>query len=234
MRGVMALTAGLVNQKTVPYSTEMNSIDPTSCPSRREARREARRDAILDVAAQSFLEHGYAGTTMSGIAATLGGSKGTLWSYFASKEVLFAAVIERETAAFRAQLSLILNPRDGLEPALRRFCVEFLRKVTSPEAIALHRLVAGETNRFPEIGRIFYERAPRQTQLLLAGFMREAMENGLLRRDDPLVAARHLTGLCMYGMQQQLLMGVANAPAAEAIDSEVDHAVAAFMRAYAG
>lgn len=229
MRGVMATAAGLVNRKTVLYGTAMNAI----APSRREARRQARRDAILDVAAQSFLEHGYAGTTMSGIAATLGGSKGTLWSYFASKEVLFAAVIERVTDAFRMQLSLILNPRDGLEPALRRFCVEFLRKVTSPEAIALYRLVVGETSRFPEIGRIFYERAPRQTQQLLAGFLGQAMENGLLRRDDPLAAARHLTGLCMYGMHQQLVMGVAETSAADTIDSEVDHAMTAFMRAYA-
>ena len=36
--------------------------------SRRDARRRDRRDAILEVAQQSFLEHGYAATTMSAIA----------------------------------------------------------------------------------------------------------------------------------------------------------------------
>ena len=45
--------------------------------SRREARRLTRREAILDVAQASFMEYGYAGTTMSAIAAMLGGSKGT-------------------------------------------------------------------------------------------------------------------------------------------------------------
>jgi AcrR family transcriptional regulator len=204
-----------------------------SCPSRREARREARRETILDVAARSFLEHGYAGTTMSGIAAALGGSKGTLWSYFPSKEVLFAAVIDQVTQAFRAQLSLILNPRDGVETALRRFCLEFLRKVASPEAIALHRLVVGEANRFPEMGRIFYERAHRQTQKLLADFLGEAMERGELRRDDPLIAARQLTGLCMYGCHQQLLMAVIDSVSAEAIEGDVERAMTAFMHAYA-
>jgi AcrR family transcriptional regulator len=203
------------------------------CPSRREARREARRETILDVAARSFLEHGYAGTTMSGIAAALGGSKGTLWSYFPSKEVLFAAVIDRVTDAFRAQLSLILNPRDGVETALRRFSLEFLRKVTSPEAIALHRLVVGEVSRFPEIGPIFYERAPRQTQQLLAGFLGEAMDTGQLRRDDPLIAARQLTGLCMFGCHQQLLMAVIDHVSAEAIAADVARAMKAFMLAYA-
>lgn len=203
------------------------------CPSRREANRQSRRETILDVAAQSFLEHGYAGTTMSAIAATLGGSKGTLWSYFASKEVLFAAVIDRVTEAFRAQLSLILNPRDGIEPALQRFCIEFLRKVTSPAAIALHRLVVGETNRFPEIGRIFYERATRLTQELLAAFLSEAMDGGLLRRDDPLTAARQLNALCISGGHQQMLMGMIENLTPAAIEAEVDRAMKTFMRAYA-
>jgi AcrR family transcriptional regulator len=210
----------------------MNETPPLY-PSRREARRQSRREAILDVAAQSFLEHGYAGTTMSAIAATLGGSKGTLWSYFASKDVLFAAVIDRVTEVFRAQLSLILNPRDGVEPALRRFCIEFLRKVTSPEAIALHRLVVGETNRFPEIGRIFYERAPRLTQELLAGFLGQAMENGLLRQDDPLIAARQLNALCMASGHQQMLMGIVESLSPASVEAEVDRAMNAFMRAYA-
>jgi AcrR family transcriptional regulator len=201
--------------------------------SRREARREARRDAILDVAAPYFLEHGYAGTTMSGIAAALGGSKGTLWSYFPSKEVLFAAVIDRVTTEFRAQLSLILNPRDGVENALRRFCIEFLRKVTSPEAIALHRLVVGEAHRFPEMGEIFYERAPRQTQRLLATFLAEAMAASQLRRDDPLIAARQLIALCMVGCHQQMLMGVIDEVSVAAVEAEVDHAMGTFLRAFA-
>lgn len=229
----MSAEPPLVNQKTILYRTVMRQSALPPYGSRREARRTARRDAILDVAAQSFLDHGYAATTMSAIAATLGGSKGTLWSYFASKDVLFAAVIDRVTEAFRAQLSPILHPRDGIERALRRFCEEFLRKVTSPEAIALHRLVIGETKRFPELGRIFYERAPRQIQRLLGDFLEQAMETGELRRDDPLVAARQLTGLCLYGGHQQLLMGVIDEFPPEAVAAEVDRAMNAFLRAYA-
>jgi hypothetical protein len=70
----------LVNQKSVLYGTDMQ-IPSLTCPSRREARRLSRREAILEVAERSFLEQGYAATTMSAIAAELGGSKGTLWSY---------------------------------------------------------------------------------------------------------------------------------------------------------
>lgn len=207
--------------------------DPAKPASRREARRHSRRETILEVAAQSFLEHGYHGTTMSAIAGTLGGSKGTLWSYFPSKDVLFAAVIDQATAAFREQLSLILNPHDEVGTALHRFCGEFVRKISSPEAIALHRLVMGEANRFPEVGRIFHERAPRQTRLLLSAYLSDAMERGQLRRDDPLRAARVLVGLCMCGSHSDRLMGLPEAESEDAMAIDAEQAAKIFLRAYA-
>jgi TetR/AcrR family transcriptional regulator, mexJK operon transcriptional repressor len=228
----MGLARRLVNEKTVLYGTTMANAHP-SCPSRRQVRREARRDAILDVAAESFLEHGYAGTTMSAIAANLGGSKGTLWSYFSSKDILFAAVIDRTTEAFRAELSLILQPRDGIQPALRRFCVEYLRKLTSAKGIALNRLVYAETGRFPEVGRIFYDRAPRPTQDMLARFLAQAMDAGHLRRGDSVIAARQLVALCVAASHQQLLAGVIDSLPPDKIEAEVDCAMTTFMRAYA-
>jgi AcrR family transcriptional regulator len=206
---------------------------PAQTCTRREARRQSRREAILEVAAQSFLESGYAGTTMSAIATRLGGSKGTLWSYFGSKELLFAAVIDNATEVFRAQLSLILNPHDEVEIALRRFCEEFLRKVTSPQAIRLHQLVVGEASRFPEIGRIFHNRAPRMTHALLAEYLDGAMTRGLLHREDPLRSAQQLIALCMAGSHQPLLLRIVDEADAQTIRDDVDCAMRTFMAAYA-
>src|SRR5471030_3424689 len=69
------------------------------------SRSDAKRRAILDVASEVFLAQGYAATSMSEIAARLGGSKGTLYNYFRSKEELFGAFITdtcqgRATAIF--------------------------------------------------------------------------------------------------------------------------------------
>jgi TetR/AcrR family transcriptional repressor of mexJK operon len=71
---------------------------------RREARKLDRRKAIVDAARRAFLDDGYAATSMSGLLKTLGGSKATLWSYFRSKEELFAAVVADVTAEFRKEL----------------------------------------------------------------------------------------------------------------------------------
>src|SRR5471030_1490574 len=57
------------------------------------SRSDARRRAILDVASEVFLAQGFAATSMSEIAVRLGGSKGTLYNYFRSKEELFAAIM---------------------------------------------------------------------------------------------------------------------------------------------
>lgn len=207
------------------------------CPplplSRREARRRDRRDAILTVAARSFLKKGYAATTMSGIAATLGGSKGTLWSYFPSKEELFAATLDHATATYRQGLARILDPTGDLHTTLRHFAINLLEKVTSPEAIALHRLVMSEAGRFPEMGAIFFEHAPRHTRLAIAAFLSGAMQRGLLRDADPELAARTLMILIMSGCHQQLMLGLISSASPGQIETDASFALDSFLRIYA-
>ncbi len=169
---------------------------------------------------------------MSGIAVRLGGSKGTLWSYFPSKEALFTAVVDRATEEFRRQLTVILNPDDELEVALTRFCEQFLAKVTSDEAIALNRLVVGETSRFPELGHIFYERGPRLTHLVLADYIAGVQSGGRLLGIEPLRAAQQLTWLCMSRHYQMLLTGFIPSISPTEIAEDIEAAMVTFMRAY--
>src|SRR3546814_15841215 len=60
---------------------------------RRHDKRGERRSAIVAIAQQAFSEQGFGGTSMSAIAARMGGSKATLWAYFPSKKDLFAAAL---------------------------------------------------------------------------------------------------------------------------------------------
>ena len=186
---------------------------------------------MVAVASRYFLDHGYAGTTMSAIAAAIGGSKATLWKYFPSKETLFAACIDLRTSEFRAQLSTLLGTHGPLEQTLKRFCVGFLNMVTSPDAIALHRLVVAEAGRFPEMGGIFYSRAPRMTQAMLGDFLARSMAAERLPGGDPLVAARQLLALCMAGTHQQMLLGQADCASAEALAADAEMAISTFLRA---
>jgi AcrR family transcriptional regulator len=199
-------------------------------PSRREARKHDRRQAILEAARASFLEKGYDGTSMSGLLATLGGSKATLWSYFRSKEELFAAMLEHATAEHRASLLACIEPTGDLVESLALFCRRFLEKLSSPDSLALWRLVAAESGRNPEIGRIFYERAPRRIEEGLTAFIAKHIEMGELRDEDPLRAARVLMSLCA-GRQHRMLWGIASADP-DAIEADAEVVVDTFLRAF--
>src|ERR1700756_1143782 len=174
---------------------------------KRERRRLERRRAILAVATQSFLENGYDGTTMSGISARLGGSKGTLWNHFSSKEELFAAFLDEATATFRQELVTVLDPSRELRPALITFIQQFMEKISLPESIKLYRLIAGESGRPPEVGRMFYERAPGAVEAILGRFLGDHMKAGRLQTADPTRAARVLIALSVGNGHQQMLIG---------------------------
>lgn len=199
---------------------------------RRDQNRESRRAAIVSAARDAFLEQGYAATSMSTIATHLGGSKGTLWAYFPSKEDLFAAVLDDVTASFRQNLDDALRPGRDCHTTLLDFAERFLLKILNPDNIRLHRLIVGEGGRFPEIGRLFYARGPQIVLERLSDYIRGRMEAGDLRSDDPLNAAMALIQLAQT--QHSLrLWGVAEIPEIEDVRAHATEMVALFNRAYA-
>nr|WP_295672110.1 TetR/AcrR family transcriptional regulator [Sphingomonas sp.] len=186
----------------------------------------------MSAARDAFLEQGYAATSMSTIATHLGGSKGTLWAYFPSKEDLFAAVLDDVTASFRRNLDDALRPGRDCHTTLVDFAERFLLKILNPDNMRLHRLIVGEGGRFPEIGRLFYARGPQIVLERLSDYIRGRMEAGDLRSDDPLKAA--ITLIQLTQTQHSLrLWGVAEIPETEDVRAHATEMVALFNRAYA-
>jgi TetR/AcrR family transcriptional regulator, mexJK operon transcriptional repressor len=203
----------------------------TPAPSRREQNKAERRAAIVQLALRSFLAHGYEATSMSAIAKEMGGSKGTLWSYFSSKEELLGAVIDTASAAFQSFMGAILDTRKDIRVVLTRFCETFLERISRPEAIALQRLIVSQADRFPEIGRVFHDHAPAINHATLSDFIKRQMVAGVLRADDPNEAARMLLDLCTAGYHDRVLYGVEGA--SKAVEKrEAARVVKQFLRCY--
>src|SRR5574337_904895 len=78
------------------------------------------RDEITRVAAVCFGEMGYRATTLETIAARVGISKVTLYTYVSSKEELLWRVFERTIAAFRTGLRQITDQALPSDEKLRR------------------------------------------------------------------------------------------------------------------
>ena len=96
---------------------------------------------------------------MSEIAARLGGSKGTLYNYFRSKEELFEAIITDfcqgpAMAIFDAMPPIDASP--DIRATLVRVAGGLLAFLLGEPMLKLHRLVVAEAGRFPELGRMFY------------------------------------------------------------------------------
>lgn len=195
----------------------MSNDETSRTLGKRQVRKQDRRQAIVDVARRSFLEDGYAATSMSGLLAELGGSKATLWSYFRSKEELFAAVIEDVTLAFRQELESELSAAADLETTLFSFCRSFLNKTAQPASVAAWRLIVGESGRFPELGRIFYETAAMRVERTLAVYLAEQIAAGRLCDAGADRMAQVLLGFCTT-QHNRRLWGIPPASPGEAAD----------------
>ncbi len=102
-----------------------------------------------------------------------------------------------------------------------------------PRLMQLRRLVIAEAGRFPELGRAFYERGPGPTMEALAVAFERLAKRGVLRLEDPLLAAAHFNWLIMSApVNQAMLLGQDQIPAAAELDRFADAGVRAFLAAY--
>jgi TetR/AcrR family transcriptional repressor of mexJK operon len=192
---------------------------------------------IREAATTLFLRSGYLGTSMEEIATLAGVSKQTVYTHFADKEQLFSdlvlGVATDRVGEFLEQVAA-LQETDDLEGDLSRLARGYLTQVMRPEVLQLRRLVIGESGRFPELARTYYERAPQRTVQMLAACFGRLNERRLLRVDDPALAASHFAFLVLGApLDRAMFCGSGEMRAVE-LDQHADAAVRAFLAAYAG
>ena len=212
-------------------------LDTTPQDSGRQesARSDARRRAIIAVAREVFLTRGYAATSMSEIAAKLGGSKGTLYNYFRSKEELFEAfmldVCQGTAAEVFGRLPPLGESKD-IRASLIDIGASLLGFLLRDDMVALHRLVVAETGRFPEIGRMFYEAGPKVGEVRFTDFLNQAIAAGHVRAVDPKMMGQRLKDLVLSDVYLRRLWGVLDALPPAALRAHVAESVDIFLCAF--
>jgi TetR/AcrR family transcriptional regulator, mexJK operon transcriptional repressor len=211
--------------------------NPITTPEGEDERRSTRkRRAILDAATSVFLRNGYLGTSMDEIAALAGVSKQTVYKHFADKERLFSEIVTAtvdEIADPNYDEVLSLSDTGDVERDLRDFARRQLSAVMEPRLLQLRRLVIGEAGRFPQLGRLFYERGPGRTIDALATMFERLAARGALELDDPRLAAAHFNWLVMsIPLNQAMLLGEDKPATPAALRRYADAGVGAFLAAY--
>jgi TetR/AcrR family transcriptional regulator, mexJK operon transcriptional repressor len=195
-----------------------------------------KRKAIVEAATTTFLHKGYLGTSMDEIAALAAVSKQTVYKHFADKQSLFSEVVistvNEASDAVAAEVGELQDSGD-LATDLRALARRQLALVLQPQILRLRRLVIGEAGRFPELGRIFYERGPGRTIAALTSTFERLAARGLLRLDDAARAAEHFNSLIMSApLNRAMLLGRDEPPAPEDLDRYADAGVRVFLAAY--
>lgn len=177
----------------------------TSSPASDGRKRPAgKREKIVRSAAKLFLEKGYDNVSINDIIAAVGGSKGTIYSNFGSKEKLFEAVVEQMCAD--VTINIDTRPTGTVEEQLTRIARSFVANVTSPPILRFHRLMTSIGRSFPTAGRLFYNTGPRQAQKIIADWIALHQRAGTIRDDvdadrlavlfhDMVIGEQHLSWL---------------------------------------
>src|ERR1039458_791827 len=130
----------------------------------------SKRRQILDGAGKVFMDLGFDGASMGEIARAAGVSKGTLYVYFADKNRLFEAIVEREVFEQR-KLAFTFDPERDAASTLREFGQAYIEVLCRPGGGSAIRTVMAIAERMPDVGRRFYQDVLEKTIGRLAAYL---------------------------------------------------------------
>ena len=189
-------------------------------------------DQVLEGARKVFMRDGFEGASVDDIVREAGVSKATLYSYFPDKRLLFIEVAKIECQAQSDDAVAEITSSDDVRHALTTAAKRMTRFFLSAIGLQVRRIIVGESQRFPEIGREFYECGPAKVHAILRQFLQNAVDAGALQIDDIDLAADQFPELCKAGLHLKLVLGLREPPTDAEIDRVIDGAVDVFMCRY--
>ncbi|SMX39460.1 TetR/AcrR family transcriptional regulator [Maliponia aquimaris] len=189
-------------------------------------------DQVIEGAREVFMRDGFEGASVDEIARQAGVSKATLYSYFPDKRLLFIEVASAQCRhqADEAVLSMDMKqpPRAVLGQAGRKF----LGFLYSDFGQRIFRICVAEADRFPQLGRQFYQSGPMIMRRVMTDYFRAARDRGELRIDDIDLASDQFAELCKADLWPKIIFGIQTSFSEAEITRVVDGAVETFMARY--
>lgn len=187
--------------------------------------RSDRRQQLLRAARVCFLDRGFLRTTLSDILALSGGSRATIYEEFGGKEGLFAALV----ASILEDMRLPAVADGPPDEVLRELGRCYLAQLLDPEALALYRVVLGESAHMRQLGPAIYRAGPQSAADALAPRFASWIARGELAAGNPRKSATLFLAMVEGDLHRAAVMW-ARIPTPEEIADTVDAAVALFLR----
>jgi AcrR family transcriptional regulator len=178
-----------------------------------------KRFAIVRAARQTFLEGGYAQTSMDSIAKAAGVGIKTVYRHFEDKDDLFSAVMQAacNPEGFDPVSGRWKEPEDEPErpwfskpphSALVTAGIEYLHHVLSDEQLALYRVVTRDAHSFPALGRRYKEQVIERAHDVFVGYLARWIPVEKWKIRDKRCAAQAFTALLRAGIFENALYGL--------------------------
>jgi len=194
---------------------------------------DSQRMCVLEAASEVFREEGYERASMNQVAKRLGGSKGTLYSYFSSKQELFAAVMlsSIEGVAFDAFHLLEAGAEIPLEEVLTAFGSAYLRFLLREELLEITRLAIAEA-KAGDWGARLYNETVEDGLKSIESLLARRLSSLTLPEGGIEAVARQYRAVLTSDLIERRLRNIGEAPDEAAIDQMSVAAAGLIVRAY--
>jgi len=164
---------------------------PSSAPRRGRPPHDTgkRRQRILDAASTLFLERGFAATTIDAVSGLAGVTKRTIYEAVGDKVALFRTVCGENSSSTASVIWPVLSAGTNLTEALTDLTHALLDYAATPTRIAVSRMIALESMRFPELSREVLEAGRSSVHDGIISVFRQLEDFGLVRFSDHALAA---------------------------------------------
>jgi AcrR family transcriptional regulator len=193
---------------------------------------DPRLQAILRQARRHFMSEGYAATRMEPIAREAAVSTATLYTYFASKDALFAAVIAGASEDFAREMTKVHAADGDARAQLTHFALAYAGFMGDPFVRSVFRLVMAERPRFRAVAMGFFEKGRSDFGGPLMQCMKTLAERGELKIEKPSWAAGQLMGMIEHPVFFMPLVTGDEVKAVRSPEQIADDAVTTFLARY--
>src|SRR5262249_576609 len=114
---------------------------------------------------------------------------------FPNKAAVFEAMVTERIEVFVSIVKLRACDGSNVEAALTEALTVCADLMLDGEVIALQRVIAGDSDKFPDIAETFFHKASTPTQTAVANWLRAQQKRGTIALDDADTAAGMLLGM---------------------------------------
>jgi AcrR family transcriptional regulator len=162
---------------------------------------EERRHQILAVAVRLFSERGFRGTTTKEIAHAAGVSEAMVFRHFATKEELYAAILEHMACSSGVKF----DPSEVAPEAISRKDDRAVFETLALKALEFHdddpdfqRLLLHSALEKHELAQMFFDQVVLKFYQFLGEYIRERQRDGAFIEVDPAIVIRSFIGMVMH------------------------------------